>query len=194
LASHHHVVFHDHAAAEADLSAQNAVAPDLAVVRDLHQVVDLGASPTRVAPMVARSMQTLAPILDIVFDDDRAQLRHFVVLAAIHHVAEAVAAQHGAGMDAHALADMHMMVDDTEGIKNGFVADLRAVADHAVRIDNGTVTDMREVTDITVLANGDAFTDMRVRLDNRGGWIPGSGFRSGWKYSITLRRPGAGCR
>ena len=62
LAGHDDVVPGRGRAGDADLADEQVVPADLAVVADLHQVVDLGAAPMRVAWKVPRSMVVPAPI------------------------------------------------------------------------------------------------------------------------------------
>ena len=97
LPGHHHVVVDRRAAGDADLRREQHVAADLHAVRDLHEVVDLGAGrDARLADRRTIDRRVRAD-LDVVFDDDAADLRNLQVRAVRPaREAEAVAADHGA--------------------------------------------------------------------------------------------------
>ena len=96
----------DHGRARnAALRHQHAMAADDDVVGDLNQVVDLGSlADDRVAVGAAVDRRPGAD-LDVVLDDDAADLRHLEVPARPEREAEAVLADMDAGMDDDAVAD-----------------------------------------------------------------------------------------
>ena len=81
LPGQRHVVFDRRAAGDADLRREQHVAADRDAVRDLHEVVDLGAGAD---PRLANGRpidRRVGADLDVVFDDDAADLRNLVVRA-----------------------------------------------------------------------------------------------------------------
>ena len=79
LAAHHDEISHLRAAGYAGLRGDHAVPPDADVVRDLHEIVDLGAlADDRVAGRAAVDRGVGAD-LHVVLDDDAAGLRDFLM-------------------------------------------------------------------------------------------------------------------
>src|SRR5204863_193949 len=86
-------------ARDADLGDDDRVLADLDVVRDLHEVVDLGAAPhDRVAEHRAIDRR-VGSDLHVVLDEDPAHLRDLAVRLPVECVAEAVGPDHRARMD-----------------------------------------------------------------------------------------------
>ena len=106
LAAEHHVVADLGAAGDADLRRHQHVAPDAHAVRDLHQVVDLGAGlDARLADRRTIDGGVRAE-LDVVLDDDGGDLRNLLVRAvAPADEAVAVAADDDAVLQDDAVAD-----------------------------------------------------------------------------------------
>ena len=96
-------------------------------------------APIRVSPRVARSIVRVGADLDVLLDHHPADLRHLVVDAAVGGVAEAVGAQHRAG------------VDDAPG------SDLGVVVEHGVRMEH------RALPHHAAAADGDEGVDGRAR-------------------------------
>ena len=102
-------------------------------------IFTLWATCTRLSILVPRPMTGGAELgavdadaradLDVVLDDDRADLRDLHVLFAVPGVAEAVGAQDGAGVDDDAVADGDALADDDVGEELAVVADSDIVAD-----------------------------------------------------------------
>src|SRR5690606_40322012 len=94
--------------AEPALAADDHVAPDIAVVRDLHQVVDLGAvaddGGAQFPPVNARA----GADLDIAPDAHRADVRNLHQRAPVRRgaIAEAVGADDRVGVNDRAIADL----------------------------------------------------------------------------------------
>ena len=102
-----HDVFLDHdAAGEAGLRSNHYIFPNLAVVPDVNQVVDLGAAPD--ASDFERSTidGRVRPDLYVISNFQAPYLGKFFVVSGrlVADIAEAVAAQHRSGMNNHAAA------------------------------------------------------------------------------------------
>jgi hypothetical protein len=73
--------------------------------------------------------------------DDVADLRHFAMDAGVGHVAESVGADDRAGVNAHALADLGLIVNDDVGKKprlgadDGITPDMIAALQHDAGAD-----------------------------------------------------------
>ena len=106
LTGQHHAVFQYHAASEANLSGDHAIASDAAIVCDHDQIIELAAFPNhRVAQCAAIDRGTRAD-LDIVLDDDAAQLGNLEIILAGGGKAETGLADMGARQDGDAVADI----------------------------------------------------------------------------------------
>ena len=130
---------------------------DFDVVRDLHEVVDLGAfANDRWAQRTAVNRHVRADF-HVVADDDVADLRHLAVNAAVLHITETVRANHRAGMNAHAPADFRVRINGDVRKQVHVVAELRIVADTIAGLQDRPRADTH------------AFADDTMRSDVRGG-------------------------
>src|SRR2546423_4843160 len=122
---------------------------DLHVVPDLDKIIDLG-------PLAYHGFAERGTIdrgasadLDVIFDSDNADLRDFVVLAAVGSKAVTIGADYDAAMD------------------DAAVADPGAVVDHNVRINYAVVANHRAGFDGDILENSDVVPDDDVLTDDR---------------------------
>ena len=105
----------------------------LTLWRDLHQIVDLGALADDGVADRAAVDRGVGADLDVVLDDDAADLRHLRdARAAPGTIAEAVLADARAGMDDDAVADQRMHQRGA-GADRAVAADAHAGPDHGVR-------------------------------------------------------------
>ena len=155
-------------AGNAALRHQNAMAADDDVVGDLHQIVDLGPfADDRVAVGAAVDRRPGAD-LDVVLNDDAADLRHLEMPARPEREAEAVLADMDAGMDDDAVADQR--ADDRRlGADDGVAADAHAGADDRVGADQRAGADLRAGPDHRAGIDDDARLESRRRMDEGGG-------------------------
>src|SRR5690606_38058379 len=126
------------AAGDARSSRHRRVRPDAHVVGDLHEVVDLHA-------VLDDGVVDRAPVdrrvradLDVVADDHRAELRHLDPAAVRETLreAEAVRADHGAGVHDAPAPDPHPVEDADARGEPRVVADLDALAERAAGADD----------------------------------------------------------
>ena len=82
------------------------------VVRHMDEVVDLRAFANDGGAERAAVNGGIGADLDVVVDDDIAELKHFPVAALVQHVTEAVRADDGAGMDGDAMAELRSPIQD----------------------------------------------------------------------------------
>ena len=123
------------------------------VVRDLHQIVDLGALADDGVAGRAAIDRGVGADLDVVLNDDSPGLRNFLVAARRRQIAEAVLADARAGMDDHAVADQR-------------VEHRGAGADRAVASDSDAGTDHRAGRDERARPDFGAGPDHRQRIDD----------------------------
>src|SRR5205085_11880076 len=90
---------------DADLRPQEAELPEPHVVADLHEVVDLRPGADHGVVDAAAVDRGVRADLDVALDDAAADVGDLLVGAAGEDVAEAVAADAGAGVDRHASAE-----------------------------------------------------------------------------------------
>ncbi len=177
LARERDAVLDGRAARDADLRGEQDVPADRHAVRDLHEIVDLapGADPRR--PDRRSIDRGLCADLDVVFDDDSADLRNLVVGAVGPlREAEPVAADDGAVLDDDAIADPHPLANRDARVEDAVVANLRLPADHDVRIDDGARADSCAFADHRERTDGRTFAELHAFAEHRRvGCAPGAG-------------------
>ncbi len=149
LSAQHDVMAQRRAARDAALRDQNAVRPDPNVVGEHHQIVDLRALADDGVAQRGAIDRAVGADFDIVFDDDIADLRDFVMHAVAGGVAESIAA------------------DDDAGVQNHPLAQDAALVDHDVGIDDAVRSDLHLRADVCPGINHRAGADGRGRIDKR---------------------------
>jgi hypothetical protein len=94
------------AAGEAYLSHDDAVPTNDNVVRDVHEVVDLGALAYDGGAERAAVDRSVGPDLHVVLNNYIADLQHLAVKAFIQHITESVRADDGTRVDSNSVADL----------------------------------------------------------------------------------------
>src|SRR6266852_7624508 len=138
------------------------MAADHDVVADLHEIVDLGALADDGVTDAAAVDGRAGADLDIVLNDDAAELWDLFVSVSAHDETETILSDPAAGMDDHAIADQRMR-DRASG------ADRAVTADGDVRSDHGGRADHRSAPDLG------ARPDHGSRIDDHPGLQPGRG-------------------
>src|SRR5690349_19284218 len=105
LPAHHDARAERRAAGHADLGGDEAARTDTAAVRDLDEVVDLRPAADDGRPERGAVDGGVRADLDVVLEDDGADLRDLPVAVREREIPEAVAADDRAGMDDDAVAD-----------------------------------------------------------------------------------------
>ena len=156
-------------ARDADLGDDDRVLADLDVVRDLHEVVDLGAAPhDRVAEHRAIDRRVGAD-LHVVLDEDPAHLRDLAVRLPVECVAEAVGPDHRARMDDDPPAELDAGAEHHARVEHRVLADLGARPDERERVHAHAGAQDRARLDHGQRADRGGRVDPRVRRDHRGG-------------------------
>src|SRR3954463_2086654 len=131
------------AAGDADAAGDRGVRADARVVADLDLVVELDAFLDHGVVESAAVDGGVGADLDVVADAHRADLRDLHPAPTVVGDAEAVGADHHAGMHDDALAEGAASVDDDARIEAAVVADLDVVADDATGADGDPRTELR---------------------------------------------------
>src|SRR3954465_9844884 len=131
------------AAGDADAAGDRGMRADPRVVADLDLVVELHAPLDQRVVHGAAVDGRVGADLDVVADAHRADLRDLHPAPTVVGDAEAVGADHHAGMHDDALAEGAAIVDDDARIEAAVVADLDVVADDATGADGDPRTELR---------------------------------------------------
>ncbi|MCY1356702.1 hypothetical protein D9M69_431620 [compost metagenome] len=178
VVAHFDVANHAHAAGDhavaADLgtagnthaACHGRVVTDLHVVRDhdlviqLHAVADQGiGESTTVDGGVGADF-------DIVAQGHATDLCNFLPDTLFVGKAETLAADHGARLDHHALADLHIVIEGHTGSQPATLTDDGAGTDHAVGTQGHASADLRTGLDHHVGANAGAGIDLGIGRDH----------------------------
>ena len=136
---------------------------DADVVADLDLVVEAHVLFEHGVLKRAAVDRGVRPDLAVVADHHPAELRHLQPLAMVHGDAEAVGAQHRAGMHQHPLAEAHAHHQGDPRDQLAAFADLAVLADHAAWSEHGAGGDAG------ARAHHHQRADMRAGIHHRGG-------------------------
>ena len=128
LAGHDNVIASARRARDADLTAQDVMFPDLAVMADHHQVVDFRSRSDAGDAECSPIDRAASPNFDVVLDLDRSQLRYLQVPAILHSIAKPIRADDGIRMHNDAVAEPTMIVEHDMRMKNHVMAQLTVSA------------------------------------------------------------------
>lgn len=129
------VVFESDRTGKADQRGDGAAPADIAVVGDVGQAVDLGP---RADPRRAKRPAGDAGVgidLDIILNDDRADLGDLFIFIIVPDKAVTVDADPAAGVEDNAPADLNAVVNGGRSVDHAVIADLDVFTDIDERID-----------------------------------------------------------
>jgi hypothetical protein len=112
------------ASGNSGLGNDDAVFTDNAVVGNLHQVINLGAPSNKCQSQGRTVYRCGCSNLNVVFDNDNADLGNFLIGLAIRGIAEAVTADNGTAVDDNAAADTTTLADGNIGMNDRVVTNL----------------------------------------------------------------------
>ena len=142
-----------------DLRGDHGVRADLAVVADVHEIIELDAfGDARVVERTAVDGGVRADF-HIVGDFDNSCLRKFPILPFSLRVTETVCADDCSGMNLHAMADAHA------GVESDSRMNAAVFANPATCSDYGMCADLCACADVGVLSDDGVGTDARARGD-----------------------------
>ena len=146
---------------DAGLGDQHRMATDDDVVADLHQIVDLRPLADHGVAVRAAVNRYAGADLDIILNDDAADLRHFEMPPRPKGESEAILSDMRAGMNNHPVADQR-------GRDRGRGADRAVTTDAHLRTDDRIGPDDRAGTELTprpITAPGSTITPSSSRAD-----------------------------
>ena len=169
LTGKHGISFDGDAAGEAGLSRDHHIFPDLAVVTDVDKIVDF-RSPAD-AGYVERAPVDGGVGADfyIVADLQTAHLGKLLVTAGggIADISEAVASQHGAGVEENPVTDADTGVESHIREELAVIADARVLADNAAGADSSVASNHGIPADDDSFSNGYALSQPGLGMDDR---------------------------
>src|SRR6266478_7127099 len=148
LPADHNVIFHDRTARESALRSDDHIFPNLYVMPDMYQIVDLRASPDAGHIQGAAINSRVSSDLDVVFNFQSADLRELLIASGllIAHIAESVTPQHRARVNNYSITNANARID-------GYVRIQFAVSSHhGVGSYHTSRPDSRVVADLHTLA------------------------------------------
>jgi len=157
LTRHYHAIFQHRAAGKAGLRGDHNVLADLAVVANVHQVVDFCASGYAGCVQCTAINGGVGADFDVIFDFEAADLRKLFITAGrlIAHVAEAIAAEHRARVNDDSVSEACTGIDRDVRIQITIASDDCFRADHAAGADPRALADGRALADDYSLSDCD---------------------------------------
>src|SRR5215469_2346676 len=144
-----HIVFNCNAAGKSRLGSNDDIVTDLAVVPDVHQVIDLRAGPDTRSLKCSAVDRTVGANFNLIFNVKLSDLREFFMCAGsrVANVPKAIASENCAGVNDHAIAKSRAGINGHIWINLAFFPNGYTVAEPASRSNPGAV------------ANADVFLD-----------------------------------
>src|SRR6266516_1828763 len=130
-----------HAPGDAGLGHQDAMATDHDIVADLNQIVDFGALADDRVAIGAAVDRGPRPDLDVVLQDDAADLRHFEMAAGTRHITEPVLSDAASRMNDDPIADQRMHERGSRADR-AVAADAHGGPDDGARLEHGSRPDL----------------------------------------------------
>ena len=147
---------------------EEAVLAQVAVVRNMTNIIQLGAGSDVGRRQRGAVDCAIAADLDSIADDDVAQVRDFSrPPVRIHGVAEAIAADAGMRMYLTVIADPATGTDEDMRVQHASVADPGVVLDDGVSADHAVVADARTRSDHAIRPEEGALSDRGIRVRHR---------------------------
>ena len=178
LPTDEHVVSDSDGAGESALCGDDGCLTDLDIVTDVNLRIELAPTSQSCGLQGAGVNRGKGADLDVVFDDEAAELGHadHLVFGAVGP-AEAGSSEDGSCADGHALAEGHGAVDDGAGLDDGVIPDGcpgqkdRAVTDRDVGAEGHTGFDDGVGADRRVLLAGRGFAGQHSSEGETRVWV-----------------------
>src|SRR6266542_2007505 len=170
LPADNHVVLHLHAARDPRLRHDEATRADAHVMGDVDEIVDLRARPDHGVVHAAAVDARIGADLDVVPDEAPPHVGNLAVgfAACAGDVAEAVAAEHRAGVHDHALAERRAGVQRDARVELRVVPDRDAVPQHAPGADADVAAQLHVAAETDVRADRDRLLPRGALADDGG--------------------------
>src|SRR6267143_863036 len=170
LAGENAVVANFGGAGEADLSAEHGVGANARSVTDKDKVIELGTAGHSGFTDCGAIDAGVGLNFNIVFEDGRAGLLHFVPSTVfLLGEAEAVAADDDAILQDDAITDAAKLAHHCVGVRKEIIANARAAINRNGAVEYSVAADLNVLVDETVGADVCAFSDAGALRDDGGG-------------------------
>jgi hypothetical protein len=155
------------AASETHLPHDEAMPANDDVMRHVDQIINLRALADDGGPERATVNGRIGADLDVVVDDDIADLQHFAVAAFVENITIAVGADDSAGVDADAMTDLALRINDDIGKEANIVAELAITADMVASHEHGADAQPHTLADDAIRPDVRRGINLRRRGDVR---------------------------
>ena len=139
--------------------------PDIYIVGDLHEIIDLGAAANHGLAQSRTIDGCVCANLNIIFDHDNADLWNLDPTFAAAGIAETVAANDHTRVKYHPIADAASMSNHHVGMKYAIGTDLDIVTDKDTRIKRRIAANFGARADIRMRENRNSLVDDRRCID-----------------------------
>lgn len=159
LAADDAIIFDGDAAADSGLRGNHHALSDVAVVSHMDHVVELRSFTNSRTTERATIDSRVRTQLDVVFDNDCANLRKLVVTHVAANITKAVGANDNSRVQNDSVADCHAVFNENIRMDNAVRADADVIADFS------SSSNLRSITNRRILANANERADKDVAAD-----------------------------
>ena len=152
-------------AGNAGLSHNQVARANLAVMADMHQIINLGSLANYSRADSSTVYTGMGANLHIILKNHVAHLRHLGMHAILRSKPEAVRTNHGRAVHNNPGSHLAVLSDGSIGINDGIPANLRILADISVRIKSNPVTDDSIIIHKGHRHNGHILTNFYILAD-----------------------------
>ena len=144
LAAKNDILLDNDAAGEPGLGRDHDVFTDLAVVSDVHQVIDLGAPSDSCHFQCPPVDGRVGSNFNIVSDFETSYLGKLFIVSrrAVTNITEAICCQYRTSMNDHAIAEPSSRINSHVGINFAIASDRNTRADHHAGTNPGPIADL----------------------------------------------------
>lgn len=169
LSSQSHILAQFRAAGDPRLRRDDRVCSHGNVMRNLHEIVDLGPSADQRATKSRAIDSCIGADLDIVFDLDNTGLRDFDSMIAAPGIAEAIAADDHTRLENDPVAEAASIANHHMGMQHAVAADCNSIAQKHSWKQNAAIANLREFAYIHMGIDRYIVTKLCGRIDIRRG-------------------------
>src|SRR3954468_2572115 len=155
------------AAGDSRASGYSGMGTDMAVVANLDLIVQFHAFFDDGIVQRSTVDGRVCTDLNIIADDDAADLWNFKPASFIHRHAKTICANDYAGMQNDALSDFAFMIDSDAGMQSRTGSNTSILADETVCADHNLVADFRAAFDDRTGPDAGGRGDLRARVHDR---------------------------
>src|SRR5438128_105438 len=153
LPANHAIVFDGDAAADAGLAGDYHALADVAVVADMDEVIELCAAANSCASQSGPIDAGIRTQLDIIFDHHGANLGKLMMALFVTHVSKTISADDDSGMQNHAIANGHIVINHNVRVNRTVAANRHIVSDACTGMNLRAGANPAVIADADVGAN-----------------------------------------